>query len=150
MKRSWIIFLSGVALAVTAYLLFFSLATRPGLPESAPELAWLKTEYQLSDAQYTRVCKLHAEYAPQCREMCRRIDRQNLKLQQLLAGATALTPEIERALAEAAQLRTECQTMMLKHFFEIGRFMPPEQGRRYLAWMQAQTLIATNHPPSAR
>jgi hypothetical protein len=30
---------------------------------------------------------------------------------------------------------------MLKHFFEVSRTMPAEQGRRYLAWVQAQTCL---------
>jgi hypothetical protein len=30
---------------------------------------------------------------------------------------------------------------MLKHFQEVSRAMPPEQGRRYLAWVQEQTVL---------
>jgi hypothetical protein len=29
---------------------------------------------------------------------------------------------------------------MLKHFVEVSRTMPPEQGQRYLDWICAQTL----------
>lgn len=38
-------------------------------------------------------------------------------------------------------MRSECQAEMLKHFFEVSRAMPPEQGKRYLAWVQEQTCL---------
>jgi hypothetical protein len=30
---------------------------------------------------------------------------------------------------------------MLKHFFEVSRTMPPEQGKRYLAWVRENTCL---------
>ncbi len=42
---------------------------------------------------------------------------------------------------------------MLKHFFEVSRAMSPEQGRRYLAWVQEQTCLREqmmNHSESPR
>jgi hypothetical protein len=30
---------------------------------------------------------------------------------------------------------------MLKHFLDVSRAMPPEQGRRYLSWILDQTLL---------
>jgi hypothetical protein len=53
-----------------------------------------------------------------------------------------MTPEIEAAVAESARLRGECQRNMLKHFYEVSRTMPPEQGRRYLAWVQERTCLS--------
>jgi hypothetical protein len=34
---------------------------------------------------------------------------------------------------------------MLQHFYEVSRTMPPEQGRRYLAWVQERTILADSH-----
>jgi hypothetical protein len=107
-----------------------------------PELAWLKEEFHLSDAEFKRVSELHAAYLPHCREMCRKIDEQNAQLQKLLAGATNTTPEIDAALVEIAQLRSGCQRMMLRHFFEVSQTMPPEQGSRYLAWVKGKVFAA--------
>ena len=42
---------------------------------------------------------------------------------------------------------------MLKHFFEVSRTMPPEQGRRYLTWVQEQTCLreqTMNHDEAMR
>ena len=114
-----------------------------------PELAWLKKEYHLNDQQFARVLELHNAYRPQCAEMCQRIDEKNARLQQLLAATNTVTPDIQAALAEAAQVRTECQTAMLKHFYEVSRAMPPEQGKRYLAWVQQETMIPGQMVPTS-
>jgi hypothetical protein len=63
----------------------------------------------------------------------------------LLAATNSVNPEIEKTLAEAAQLRAQCQKEMLQHFYEVSRTMPPDQGKRYLAWMQEQTILADSH-----
>jgi len=73
--------------------------------------------------------------------MCRRIDAKNGELKTLLSNTNTLTPEIETKLSETAQLRAQCQRSMLKHFFEVSRTMPPEQGRRYLEWVQEKTFM---------
>lgn len=144
MKRPWIILSFGLAAAAAAYLGLYFAGTAAGRSmehATAPELMWVKSAFRLSDAEYTRVCKLHAGYAPQCREMCQRIDKKNAEIQKLLVDSTNVTPEIEQALKEGAQLRLECQTMMLKYFFAVSQAMPPAEGKRYLAEMQAQTLM---------
>jgi hypothetical protein len=95
----------------------------------------------LSDAEFKRVSELHAAYLPQCQEMCRKIDAQNVQLQSRIAGATNVTPEIESGLMEASRLRADCQTMMLRHFIQVSQTMPPEQGRRYLAWVKGKAFL---------
>jgi hypothetical protein len=151
MKRFWIILASGIVLAAAGFACTYSLVTAHS-PErnSKPELAWLKQEYQLNDEQYTRVCELSAAYYPKCREMCREIDAENARLKVLLASTNSVTPEIKQALAETAQLRARCETMMLNHFYEVSRTMPPKEGQRYLAWVQKETLVpspmAANQP----
>ena len=107
-----------------------------------PELAWLKDEFKLNEQEFKDVSTLHEAYLPRCREMCRKIDAQKDELQKLLANATAATPEIDHALSEAARLRSECQQMMLHHFFGVAQTMPKEQGRRYLAWVKQKAFAA--------
>jgi hypothetical protein len=69
-------------------------------------------------------------------------------LRALLAGTNTVTPEIEKKLAEIAQLRAQCQKNMLEHFYEVSRAMPAEEGRRYLDWIQDQTLGGGGRPSS--
>lgn len=144
MKRPWRILIAVVALALAAYASSYLALThrhRNIEKSPAPELAWLKTEYRLSDEQFTRVCELHLRYQPHCQEMCDRIRQRNAVLARLIASTNTVTPEIERVLKETAQLRQDCQKMMLEHFFAVSRAMPPEQARRYLSEMRQQTTL---------
>ena len=144
MKKGIIILILGLLAGVAAYgcVYFVCMSPARSLQQSdKPELAWLKEEFNLSDADFKRVSELHAAYLPQCREMCREIDAHNLKLQKIVSGATNMTPEINAAVSESARLRSECQTMMLRHFFQVSQTMPPEHGRRYLAWVKEKAFL---------
>lgn len=143
MKRAVLILVLGLAAAVAAYacVYHFCTASSRGLQETArPELAWLKDEFHLNDAEFQRVAGLHAGYLPQCAVFCRQIAVENNRLHSLLENATNATPEIDAALADTARLRAQCQQTMLRHFFDVSRTMPPAEGRRYLAWVTARTF----------
>jgi len=145
MKKGVLILMLGLALAAAAYgcVYFFCTSSARNLEQSSqPELAWLKQEFNLSDSEFKRISELHAAYLPQCAEMCRQVDAQNQRLRALLAATNRLTAEIESAIAERSRLRGQCQRNMLEHFYEVSRTMPPEQGRRYLEWVQDRTCLA--------
>ena len=145
MKKGAAILLVGLLLAVGTFAGVYHLGTascRAMMREPQPELAWLKKEFNLSDTELTRITQLHEAYLPQCRERCRRIEELNAKLQQLLAPAATVTPEIQSLLAERAKLRADCEAEMLQHFLQVSRTMPPEQGRRYLVWVEQQTSLS--------
>jgi hypothetical protein len=147
MKRTAIIVFSGLAIALTAYCAVYFQKTskhRELAASQAPELAWLRDEFHLSDAEFERISELHDAYMPHCQEMCRRIDKKNVELKELLTATNTMTAAIEEKLAESSQLRLECQKQMLQHFLEVGRQMPPEQARRYLSWVQERTFLPSH------
>ncbi len=148
MSRSLLILLSGLAVAGLGYFGVYSAGTAGHCQmekSQAPELAWLKQEFQINDEEFARISKLHEKYLSGCADRCRRIDIKNQELSKILASTNTITPEIERLLSEAAQLRAECQKAMLQHFYEVSRTMPAEQGKRYLAWVQQQTIVPDTH-----
>ncbi len=152
MRKAALILLLGICLGTVAFSGFYYLGTsgtREMLKQSEPELAWLKHEFNLSDAEYARVAALHDQYLPGCAERCRVIEAQNARLREMLAANQAVTPELQNLLAERAKTRAQCEAEMLKHFHEVSRAMPPEQGRRYLAWVQEQTVLRAQ-PMEAR
>ena len=110
------------------------------LQSPEPELAWLKKEFRLSDAEFERIAKLHEGYMPRCAELCRRIAEKNSELQRIVAGTYVDATIVAQKLKESGDLRVECQKNMFNHFLEVSRQMPPEQGRRYLQWVQQRTL----------
>ena len=144
MRRGFTILALGVVGAVVAYYCLYLLGTatpRAWLRSQQPELAWLKHEFKLNDSEFARISQFHEGYLPQCKERCRSIEGLNNKLRKAIGATTQLTPEIEKLLADRARMRADCQAEMLKHFFEVSRTMPAEQGKRYLAWVQAQTCL---------
>jgi hypothetical protein len=143
-KRGAIILLLGLLVGAAAFGGFYYLGTassRGILSAPEPELAWLKREFKLSDSEYARITNLHQSYLPACRERCLRIAEQDRQLQQLLARASTVTPEIQNLLAERAKTRADCEGEMLKHFLEVSRTMQAEQGRRYLVWVESQSCL---------
>ncbi len=147
MRRPWLIVALGLLLGAASFGVLYAnrTAAARALSQSAsPELAWIKQEFHLTDAAFAKVRELHEAYKPLCAERCRQLDERNRRLSVLLAASTNVTPEIEAVLTQMAQLRRECQTEMLRHFFAVSRAMPPAEGRRYLVWMQAQTLAPTH------
>ena len=151
MKKGVLILVFGLLAALAAYgcIYFACTSSARTLQQSAkPELAWLKEEFKLGDAEFKSVSELHAAYLPQCRKMCIQIDAKNSELQNLLFGATNVTPEVDRALGETARLRAECQSMMLRHFFQVSQAMPAEQGRRYLGWVKEKAFAPNFDMPA--
>jgi hypothetical protein len=144
MRKGGLILLVGLVLGAAAFSGFYYLGTarcRTIMHEPQPELAWLKQEFQLSDAEFARITAVHEGYLPQCAERCRVIEEQNAKLKELLTKDATVSPEVQNLLIERAKTRAQCETEMLKHFQEVSRAMPPEQGRRYLTWVQEQTVL---------
>ena len=144
MKKGPAILVLGILASLAAFAAVYYLGTlhsRDMMRGAKPELVWLKHEFKLTDAEFTRITQLHEAYLPRCRERCKRIAEQDEKLQQLLAHSASITPEIQTLLAERAKTRADCEAEMLKHFLEVSRTMPLEQGKRYLAWVQQQSSL---------
>ena len=110
------------------------------LAASTDDLAWLRGEFHLSDAEMQRIRQLHEGHMPRCRENCARIAAKKKESQAALDNAQTMTPEAQQKLSEVSALRAQCQASMLGHFYEVSRAMPPELSRRYLAEKRRLTL----------
>ena len=53
------------------------------------DLAWLRHEFRLSDAEMQRIRQLHEGYLPKCREMCGRIANKQKEVESTLANGGA-------------------------------------------------------------
>jgi hypothetical protein len=137
MSRAARTVLSGVLIAavvaVLAYVCTMRLCARH---MAADDLSWLKREFGLTDGEMQHVRQLHEGYMPECREMCAKIAARQSEVEKALASGTV--PDAR--LVELATLRAQCQAQMLRHFEEVSRAMPSEQGKRYLSEMQRLTL----------
>jgi hypothetical protein len=137
MNRATRTVLMGVLIAaVVAGLAYFCTMRLCARQMAADDLSWLRREFRLSDAEMQRVRGLHEGYLPQCRDMCAKIAAKQAELEKELDKGES--PDAK--LMELANLRAQCQAQMLRHFEEVSRAMPAEQGKRYLSEMQKLTL----------
>lgn len=142
MKKPLLILVTGLALALAAYAGLFLARTASAHAGPLDELLWLRQEFSLNEQEFARIRDLHDGYLPDCATMCARIAAANNDLEQLVLSTNTVTPQITEKLAEIGRIRQECQTRMLKHFYNVSQAMPPEQGRRYLAEMQRLTSLS--------
>jgi hypothetical protein len=131
--------IASVALAYATYRLAGRVCAAQ-LVHGMDDLDWLRMEFRLGEAEMARIRQLHEGYLPTCRSHCERIAVKKRDLAGALRARPEVTPAVEQTVAEIAALRARCQTAMLRHFIEVSRVMPPEQGHRYLAEMERLTL----------
>ena len=139
-RSAKLVLLAAVIMLGSAALAYFG-AMRFCANHMAAEdgLAWLRHEFHLNDAEMQRIQQMHDGYLPKCREMCSRIAAKQKEVEAAIANRDGAN-SAEQKLVELGTLRAECQAQMLRHFEEVSRAMPAEQGKRYLAEMQRLTL----------
>ena len=108
-------------------------------------LRWLRTEYALDDATWTRIEALHRAYYPKCAEMCGRISEANERVAAQLRSADRMTPEVEAALRAAEATHADCRAALLRHIYEVAALMPPDKARRYLDEMGPRLIHEGRH-----
>ena len=143
MRRPLIVFAAMLLAGAAAFLAGQRLAVQwcaQHMARPTDDLAWLRLEFRLNDAELARVRQLHNGYLPKCGEFCERIDVRKRELQAMLASGTNTSATLEQKLIEIGTLRAQCQAAMLQHFRDVSQVMPAEQGRRYLSEMQRLTL----------
>ncbi len=147
MKRTFIIAILGLGLAILAYsgVYFVGTTTQRSINnDENPELAWLKSEFGLSDEEYARIRKLHYAYLPRCDEMCTLVSEKNELLKKLMLSGEEKAEERELVLKEAVTIRASCQEMMLNHFYLLSREIRPEPRERYLEWVMTKTVTPSH------
>lgn len=109
-------------------------------------LAWMKSEFKLSDNEFKEVCALHESYLPECDAMCERVAQSSAKLSsQLMKDGARMTPEVEAALHDYETLRAECLHAMLRHISDTAAVMRPEAGRAFMEKVLPHLLATHQH-----
>jgi hypothetical protein len=151
MKRILIVLAIALAVGCCAYawMKLHKEAERQSssLLEAMPELAYLREELDLSDSQFKKVSDLHAAYRPKCREMCERIAKAHVRLDDASRGMTEVTPQLKEAIEDHARIHAECQEEMLAHLYETARVLDEKQARRYLEVMLPYALDFSHSEP---
>lgn len=144
MRRSFLLLAAVVVVASGVFAAGHFAASRMRVAQArsqTDDLAWLRTEFGLNEGELVKVRTLHEAYLPECDRMCARIAAANHELASVLVASTNVTPAVQEKLNAVAVLRADCQAQMLRHFYEVSRSMPSEQGRRYLQMMTKKTCL---------
>ena len=116
---------------------------RPALA-ATDQLAWLRTEFHLTDAQFAQVKSLHEAYQPVCAGHCMQIMAAKKRLTTLEQEGKRDTPAYADALKDWTALKQFCTDATLKHMQSIAAVMDPAEGRRYLDLVTPH-LAGQNH-----
>jgi uncharacterized membrane protein len=73
MKRTLLILVFGLLVGTSAHVIYFRLHQPYAVNTLDGQLAWMKSELQLSDAQYTRIKELHEASSPRLRALAAQV-----------------------------------------------------------------------------
>jgi len=144
MKKAVLILTLALLAGVAAFCLMrhHKMAESHGGPllDSMPELAWVRADLHLTDEQFAKVSDLHVAYRPKCVEMCRCMEQSRTKVEALSRKERTVTPELESAIGEHAEVSARCQRAMLKHIYDTAAVLDRNQADRYLNTMLPYAL----------
>ena len=145
MKRGIFTALCIVAVASIGYCGYFNWATsKTDVMASAAGqsagLAWVQSEFGLSDAEFSVLEKANGDYMPRCEAMCMELARERRALAALVANADTAATEIESAYTKVNAMEQRCFRMTLEHIYEVSRSMEPEKGARYRRHMITELM----------
>lgn len=146
-----------LTVAIMAGLLAFFLSrsqpvgdTDPVLLDSMPELAWLRTDLNLSDEQFSKVEQLHRDYRPVCAEMCRRIAESEAAVAKLASAQSGMNEDLAQLIENHGRVIAECKRSMLGHIYQTASLMNESQGQRYLEVVLPLALDSTRGRTTTR
>lgn len=92
-------------------------------------MAWLRTDFHLTNEQFAAIRQLHESYTGICAEHCRLIQEAAKARNALKTAGGSDLAAAERKLEE---LRTICETAIARHVRQVAALMSPADGERYL------------------
>jgi hypothetical protein len=138
MKKAFFVMVMAIAAGLVAFCVMrsYQQKERNGVMlDSMPELAWLRTDLKLSDAQFAEVSRLHAAYRPKCEEMCMEIAKARHDLEATTLRNREMNAEVQAAVQKHADTRARCRQAMLQHMYETAAVLDASQATRYLETM---------------
>jgi Spy/CpxP family protein refolding chaperone len=136
MKRFALTLALVVAAAAAAGIVAFRASGDPAVRAALARqdaMAWLRSDFQLTDAQFAAIKKLHDSYSTECERHCNAI-----QVAVRARAALKYAPQPDGAAIAAAdrkveELRLECESAIAAHVRRCAAEMSPAAGERYLA-----------------
>lgn len=139
--------LKSFLLALIAFVAGYALCYRlEVVPERALERSdrtgvdWLRKEFHLTPQQLSTILKIDADFTAHNEETYRRLNELYGKADALIARSQSVTPEVDAALRECAEVQAESCRTALKHMYAIAGQLPPQESARYIKILQPHIL----------
>jgi hypothetical protein len=148
MSRTIIVLLLGLTVGVAAHLGYYRLHQPYPVDSLEGELAWMKTELQLSDAQFARIKELHEASSPRLRALAAQV----AQMQQEFAAFEHSRRTSDRVdFIEFAQfvetrrtINRECMESTRRLVLASADVMNSRQRQRYLGLVAATESLPDN------
>jgi hypothetical protein len=144
MNRTGLILLLGLAVGVGSHVLYFQTHRPAGLDSLDGQLVWMKSELNLSDAQFARIKELHEASSPRLRALAAEVSRMQAEF-AAFENTRRTTDRVD--FIEFAQfvetrrnINRECLESTRRLVLAAADVMTPEQRAHYLG------LVASAEP----
>jgi hypothetical protein len=136
MNRSVLTLLVGLAVGVGAHFGYYAFHRPAGLDSLEGQLAWIRTELDLSDDQFARIKELHEASSPRLRALAAEVAR--MQAEFIAFEETRRTTdqvdflEFARFVETRRNINRECLESTRRLVLATADVMTPEQRDRYL------------------
>jgi hypothetical protein len=144
MKRTLLTLMLGLAAGLVAHFAYFGLNQPPAGDSLDSQLAWMKSELHLSDAQYDQIRELHRNSSPRLRALAVQVAQ--MQSEFVAFERTRQTSdrvdflEFAQFVEDRRKIDRECADSTRRLVLAAADVMTPRQRQRYLG------LIANLEP----
>ena len=136
MNRTILVVLLGLAVGLGTHAIYFQLHRPAGLDSLDGQLAWIRDELKLTDAQYAQIKELHEASSPRLRALAAEVARMQAEF-TAFENTRRTTDKVD--FIEFAQfvetrrnINRECQESTRRLVMATADVMTPEQRAHYL------------------
>jgi Spy/CpxP family protein refolding chaperone len=144
MKRSLLLLLLGLAAGSAAHLLYYRWHAPADINSLDAQLTWMKTELNLTDAQYARIKELHQASGPRLRALAAQVaalQREFAAFEESRRTSDRVDfIDFARFVDARRHVDRECQDSTRQLVAAAAEVMTPTQRQRYIQ------LLATAEP----
>lgn len=136
MKRALLVLLSGLVAGVCAHVGWFRTHRPCNGDQLNCQLAWIRTELKLTDAQYARICAIHEQTSPRLLALAAQVAQ--MRDEYAAFDRTRLTTdrvdfvEFARFVEQRRAIDRECLALTRELVAATSETMNPLQRERYL------------------
>jgi hypothetical protein len=150
MKRTFCIILLGLVAGLSAHVSWFSLSAPEHPGELGTQLAWMKANLHLNDAQLQRIKTLHEQSAPRLLALAAQVNGMKEELaaferDRQTEGRVDFL-EFARFVEERRRLGRECKNSTEQLVAAAAEVMNPQQRQQYLSLLGPALKTLTTIP----